>query len=273
MTGSTDEQILLFCYGLGANGKSVLAEILRHVLGDYARAIAPESLTESKRQAGSASPDIADLIGSRLALSSETEDGKALAESLVKSLVAGDTMTVRKLYSAPVQFKPQFKLMILGNHKPVIKGNDYGIWRRMRLIPFTRTFTEKERDPDLLEKLKAEAPHILAWMVEGCVEWQQLGLKVIPSIVKQATSDYQEEQDIIGNWLAESCELAPTHITASTELYESYSNWCVSNGNRPFSSNALGRKLSERGFIGAKIKGARAWVGVAVKEPCYQDLF
>jgi P4 family phage/plasmid primase-like protien len=273
LTGSTDEQILLFCYGLGANGKSVLAEILRYVLGDYARAIASESLTESKRQAGSASPDIADLIGARLGVSSETEDGKALAESLIKSLVAGDTMTTRMLYSAPVQFKPQFKLMILGNHKPIIKGNDDGIWRRMRLIPFTQTFTEKERDPYLLGKLIKEASHILAWMVEGCLEWQALGLKNVPAIVKQATSDYQEDQDIIGNWLTECCEEAPSHTTASTDLYESYKNWCVSNGNRPYSNVALGRKLSERGFKGAKIKGARCWEGITVKEPFYHGLF
>lgn len=175
LTGSTSEQILVFCFGLGANGKSVLGDILRHILCDYARAIASETLTESKRTAGSATPDLAELIGARMAMSAETEDGAALAESLIKSLVSGDTMTVRKLYTAPVQFTPQFKLMMLGNHKPIIKGNDHGIWRRVRLLPFRRTFKPEERDAGLSEKLKVEAPHILAWMVEGCIDWQQRG--------------------------------------------------------------------------------------------------
>lgn len=266
LTGAMNEQIFVFCYGLGANGKSVFADILRFILGDYARAIASESITESRRQAGGATPDLADLIGARLAISSETEDGAALAESLVKSLVAGDTMSVRKLYCSPVQFTPQFKLMILGNHKPVIKGNDYGVWRRIRLIPFTRTFTENERDPYLLDKLKAEASDILAWMVEGCLEWQLKGLANIPLNIKQATSDYQEEQDLIGNWLAECCELSPLNETASTNLYENYSHWCVRNGSRPYSNVALGRKLSERGFKASKVNGGRCWVGLTVKE-------
>jgi P4 family phage/plasmid primase-like protien len=124
LTGATSEQIFVFCFGLGANGKSVFGDLLRFILGDYARAISSDTLTESKRQAGGATPDLAELIGTRMAVSSETEDGAALAESLIKSLVAGDTMTVRKLYAAPVQFTPQFKLMMLGNHKPVIRGSD-----------------------------------------------------------------------------------------------------------------------------------------------------
>jgi P4 family phage/plasmid primase-like protien len=191
LTGSTAEQIFIFCFGLGANGKSVLADILRFILADYARAIASETLTESKRAAGSATPDLAELIGARLAMSAETEDGAALAESLIKSLVSGDTMTVRKLYTAPVQFTPQFKLMMLGNHKPIIKGNDYGIWRRVLLIPFRRTFKPEERDKELLNKLKAEAPHILAWMVEGCMDWQERGLRDTPKTIQEATGNYR----------------------------------------------------------------------------------
>ena len=155
LTGSTEEHLLVFCYGNGANGKSVFAETLTHILGDYARAISAETLTDSKRSAGSASPDIADLIGVRLALSSETEIDKPLAESLVKSLVSGDSMTARKLYSQPIQFIPQFKLMILGNHKPTIKGDDHGIWRRIRLVPFKRVFKENERDLKLLDKFSS----------------------------------------------------------------------------------------------------------------------
>ena len=191
-------------------------------------------------------------------------DGAALAESLIKSLVSGDTMTVRKLYTAPVQFTPQFKLMMLGNHKPIIKGNDHGIWRRVRLIPFNRTFKPEERDAGLTDKLKAEAPHILAWMVEGCMDWQKHGLSDTPKTIKDATGSYQEEQDLIGNWLSECCDLSPMNEAPSTEIYARYKNWCMDNGLKPSSSVALGRRLGERGFIGRRSNGVTRWAGIAV---------
>lgn len=264
LSGSTSEQIFVFCFGLGSNGKSKLADLLRYLLGDYARAISSDTLTEAKRAAGSATPDLAELIGARLAMSAETEDGAALAESLVKSLVSGDTMAVRKLYAAPVQFTPQFKLMILGNHKPVIRGNDYGIWRRVRLIPFNRTFKPEERDSALLDKLKAESAHILAWMVEGCLDWQRRGLADVPATIRQATGEYQEEQDFIGRWLSECCKLSPSSEATSTEIYANYKNWCMDNGLKPSSSIALGRRLSDRGLSPMKQRGVRGWAGIAV---------
>jgi P4 family phage/plasmid primase-like protien len=271
LTGSTSEQIFIFCFGLGANGKSVFGDILRYILCDYARAIASETLTEAKRAAGSATPDLTELIGARMAMSAETENGAALAESLIKSLVSGDTMTVRKLYAAPVEFTPQFKLMMLGNHKPIIKGNDQGIWRRVRLIPFRRTFKPEERDSALSDKLKAEAPYILAWMVEGCLEWQKRGLKDTPVTIQQATGDYQEEQDLIGTWMAECCNQSPKNEASSTEIYANYKNWCVDNGLRPASNVGLSRRLSERGFYSRKSNGARLWTGLSVGNLSYSD--
>jgi P4 family phage/plasmid primase-like protien len=205
-------------------------------------------------------------------MSAETEDGAALAESLIKSLVSGDTMAVRKLYTAPVQFTPQFKLMMLGNHKPVIRGNDYGIWRRVRLIPFKRTFKPEERDPALLDKLRAEAPHILAWMVEGCIDWQKRGLSDTPKTIQEATGNYQEEQDLIGNWLAECCDLSPMNESSSTEIYANYKNWCLDNGLRPNSNIALGRRLGERGFNSRRSHGASLWSGLSViNSSCSSD--
>lgn len=273
LTGSTEEHILIFCFGLGANGKSVFGDILRFILGDYARAIASESLTESKRVAGGASPDLADLIGARMAISAETEDGAALAESLVKSLVSGDAMTVRQLYCTPVQFIPQFKLIMLGNHKPIIKGNDHGIWRRVCLIPFNRIFRPEERDPKLITKLKDEAPHILAWMVEGCLDWQSRGLKDLPAVIVNATDTYQEEQDLIGTWISECCDTSPSKETTTADIYSNYTEWCTANGLRPNSTIALGRRLSERGFKAIKFKGKRGWRGLSIIDPDYADKY
>ena len=264
LTGSTSEQIFLFFFGLGANGKSVFAELLKYVMGDYGRAVASETLTDTKRQAGGASPDLADLIGCRLAMSSETEDGSALAESLVKSLTAGDTITARQLYAQPVQFQPAFKLLMLGNHRPIIRGNDYGIWRRVRLVPFTKTFSEQERDPHLLDTLKAEAQHILAWMVEGCTEWQRRGLADVPAVVAIQTADYRQEQDVIGQWLGECTKSDRACEVDTGDLYASYRNWALEAGLKPASKVSLGRRLSERGYSGRKSHNKRFWVGMSL---------
>ena len=268
LTGSTAEQFLLFCYGVGANGKSVLMEILRHVMADYARAVPIETLSVTKRQAGGASPDLAALIGCRLAASSETEDGAALAESLVKSLVSGDTMSARPLYGQPVQFQPEFKLMISGNHRPIIRGNDHGIWRRMRLVPFDRTFAPKERDPHLLSKLKDEAPHILAWMIDGCLEWQRRGLADMPRVVAEQTAAYQEEQDVIGRFLCECTTRDPSRNTTGPELYDVYRQWASRNGLAPASTITFGRRMSERDFKSKRSNGKTVWFGIALSEAC-----
>ncbi len=261
LTSSTREHMFLFCFGHGANGKSVFIELLKYIMGDYSRAIASETLSESKRQAGGATPDLVALIGARLVLCSETEDNTALSESLVKSLVSGDSMAVRPLYSAPVQFTPNFKLVMAGNHKPVVRGNDNGIWRRVRMLPFGRTFEPNERDPHLLVKLKAEAPHILAWMVAGCIAWQQQGLADTPTTIRQATDDYQADQDLTRLWL-EECTVPSMHgETASGDLYASYKVWCLDNGFKVSSSATLGRRLSERGYSVRQSHGKRIWGG------------
>jgi P4 family phage/plasmid primase-like protien len=266
LTGTTQEQIFLFCYGHGANGKSVFIEVLNYIMGNYSRAIASESLSESKRQAGSATPDLAALVGARLVICSETEDNSALSESLLKGLVSGDSMAVRPLYAAPIQLTPNFKLVMAGNHKPIIKGNDNGIWRRVRLVPFNRTFSPEERDPHLLTKLRAEAPHILAWMVRGCVNWQKQGLTNIPQTIRQATEEYRIDQDLIGAWLSESTSLDSQASVVTAELYQNYKAWCVQNGHMSFSSTALGRRLAERGFIAAKASGVRVWRGLRLTD-------
>lgn len=269
LTGSTAEQILLFCYGLGANGKSVLGELLRWMMGDYARAIPVEMLCESRRQAGGATPDLADLVGARLALANETEDNSALAESLIKSVTAGDTTSARPLYGKPFNFQPQFKLLMLGNHRPVVRGTDHGIWRRIRLVRFDRTFGPDERDPALLDKLKAEAPHILAWAVAGCLDWQRRGLADTPKIVAAETATYQAEQDVIGQWLTEETARDPMSEVQSSDLYASYRAWAIESGLKPASRVSLGRRLGERGFRSRRTNGQTVWIGLRLNRASF----
>lgn len=267
LTGSTEEHIFLFCYGQGANGKSVFIEILKYILDDYGRAIASETLSESKRQAGGATPDLAALVGVRLVICSETEDNTALSESLLKGLVSGDSMAPRPLYSAPIQFTPSFKLIMAGNHKPIIKGVDNGIWRRVRLVPFNRTFSPEECDPHLPAKLREEAPHILAWMVQGCVNWRTQGLKNTPQAIRHATEEYRVDQDIIGTWLGECTTLDSKESVVTAVLYENYKTWCIQNGHMAYSKTALGRRLTERDFKADKVLGVRCWLGLRLIDP------
>ena len=264
LTGSTQEHCFVFCYGLGSNGKSVLATVIKHIMGDYARAVSPETLTEVDRHGGAASPDLADLIGCRMALSTETEDGQALAESLIKNAVAGDPMKTRKLYSSPVEFTPQFKLMMLGNHKPIIRSNDEGIWRRVMMLPFTRTFEGAAKDKTLSAKLRAEAQHILAWMVEGSLKWHSTGLDDVPAVIREATAEYRKDQDILGQWLDDRCEISLAIETPISILYPDYKAWSIDAGLHPQSKFKFGRKLVERGINVRPSNGATLYGGVGL---------
>ena len=254
LTGSTDEQFFLFCYGHGANGKSVFIETLKYIMGDYSRAIAPETLAASRRQAGAATPDLVPLIGARLAISSETEDNTQMAETFIKGLVSGDSMSARANYGAQIDFKPRVKLIMAGNHQPRVNGTDHGIWRRVRLVPFKKTFAAEDRDPMLLAKLKGETPHIFAWMLEGCKEWRRRGLSDIPTAIRNATDEYRVDQDVLGTWLSE-CTEESQEETGFNDLYANYKAWCADTGLKAASSKVLGRRLKERNYKSRKSSG------------------
>lgn len=267
LTGDVSEQFFCFAFGSGRNGKGTFSELLKFIMGDYARTVAPETLTEAKRAAGGASPDIVALAGARLALSAETNDGSHMAEGLIKTLTGGDTITARPLYGGLFEFIPQMKMLISGNHKPVIKGVDYAVWARVRLIPFTRTFTDAQRDPKLQSKLRAEAPHILAWMLEGCLEWQKRGLQDVPKSIAEATQDYRSEMDIMGEWIAECLVVDDATATVPAGmLYTSYKNWAIDNGYKvPMTNQALCRAMEDRGFVKKHTNTANVWIGVRLR--------
>lgn len=264
LSGSTNEQCFVFCYGSGSNGKSVFIEMLKHLLGDYAKAIQPEMLANNQRTAGSATPELAALKGVRLALATETEEGVQLAESLIKSLTGGDTIVARPLYSSPIEYIPQFKIMLTGNHKPQIRGNDDGIWRRVRLLHFTQKFSKENCDPFLLSKLKAESNHILAWLVDGHSAWQKRGLKDTPKSIETATADYRSDQDIVGRWIDDRCEMDFKAESTVGMLYQSYSMWCDENGLKKCSNIILSRRLADRGLSKRHTVHGAVYDGIAV---------
>ena len=263
LTGHTNEQVLFLLYGVGANGKSTFLETIRALLGDLS-AIADFG-TFLKRDSEGARNDIARLVGTRFVSAVEAEAGKPLAEALVKQLTGGDTITARFLFKEFFDFKPQFKIWLAANHKPTIGGSDHGIWRRIRLVPFTVTIPEHERDPKLTQKLAEELPGILAWAVRGCLAWRADGLGV-PDEVKAATASYREEMDAFGGFVEASCVAELGVTVPAADLYGAYARWCEANGERARSQKSLAASLRERGFEAAKgTKGVRVWRGLRLR--------
>jgi len=261
LTGETIEQILFLLYGIGANGKTTFLETLRALLGEYAHHT--DFSTFVVKNNDPVRNDLARLVGTRLVTAIESEEGRRFSEVVVKQLTGGDTLTARFLYREFFEFKPTFKLFLATNHKPVIKGTDHAIWRRIRLVPFTVTIPDEEQDKALNDKLREELPGILAWAVRGCLAWQKQGLGA-PEEVLNATQDYKNEMDTLGSFLEECCvQEAYAHVT-SKALYQAYEQWCEANGEDPMSQRALGLRLQERGFVKERTSHFRGWQGLGL---------
>lgn len=266
LTADTGEQVLFLLWGSGANGKSTFLETLMAALGDYAMKTPAETLLA--RREGAIPNDVAALRGARLVAAVETEEGRRLAEARLKELTGGDTVSARFMRAEWFTFKPVAKLWVATNHRPRVKGTDEAIWRRIRLIPFTVTVPEPERDPKLPERLRAELPGILAWAVAGCLDWQRDGLRP-PDAVLAATSDYRAEQDVLGAFLEDRCVLAPECWVASAQLFGAYKRWCEETGEHAMTQRVLGLALGERGFTDARKGSGRArrrgWHGIGLR--------
>ena len=249
LTGEISEHCFAFLYGLGRNGKTTFSELLYWLMGDYATILPTATLMLNKRDPGAASPDLMLLKGMRLALASELEENARFAEAAVKSMTGGDTMTARNPYGQFASWTPTHKLLIVGNHRPVIAGGDHGIWRRVRLIPFTETIADSECDEKLPEKLQAEGAGILNWALAGLRDWQRQGLNA-PAEVKAAGAAYQSDMDTLGQWMGDHVDQIPGAQIATNELYKAYGAWAKESGwSRPMTRQAFGRRLAERGIL------------------------
>jgi phage/plasmid-associated DNA primase len=173
---------------------------------------------------------------------------------LVKQVISGDTLTARFLNREFFEFRARFKLFLAANHKPVIRGTDEGIWRRIRLIPFTVTIPKAERDRTLSERLRAELPGILAWAVRGCQAWQAHGLLDPPEVLA-ATEGYRVDMDVVGAFVADGCVLAPHARAECAALYSAYTRWCADSGEFALSQRRFAQQLEERGL--PRLRGAQ----------------
>ncbi len=261
-SGDTSEQCLFINHGVGANGKSTFHEAAAAALGDYAMRAPTDMLLA--RRSGAVPNDVARLKGARFVSAAETEDGRRLAESLVKDLTGQDTITARFMRAEFFDFKPTHKLHLSTNHKPEIRGTDAAIWRRIRLVPWTVTIPPAEQDKKLSEKLRGELAGVLAWIVRGCVEWRHEGLKA-PDAVRKATGAYRSEMDVIGAFIEDCCVLRPDASALATPLYVAYKEWCEESGEPIEKQRRFGMRLTERGLRREKVGGVYKWYGIGLR--------
>ena len=246
--GVVSEEVLVILYGVGANGKSTLVNVVMEALGDYAMQAAPELLLAKK---GSHPTELADLFGARFVASVETDEGRRLAEGLVKQLTGRDPIKARRMREDFWQFDPTHTLFLATNHRPEVKGTDYAIWRRLKLVPFEITIPGAEQDKGLPEKLREELPGILARIVRGCREWQRElqrdGLGE-PEEVRSATTFYRADMDVLAGFIEDRCVVDLDAWTKFADLYFSYQDWCDKSGEKAETKRQFGTRLKERGF-------------------------
>lgn len=243
LTGSTAEQCAFFLYGTGRNGKSTFIDTIRDVFGDYAANIQPETIMVRNSQSSAVNSDIARLKGARLVTSVEPNEGVRINEGLLKQLTGDDVVTARKLYAEEFEFKPEFKLWMATNHKPIIRGTDTGIWRRIHMIPFNVQIPEDKVDKNLTHKLKAELTAIFKWCIDGCLLYQAEGLNM-PAAICQSVREYRREMDVVSAFIEDCCQCEG--CVQSSALYAAYAKWAENNNEYKMSHTKFSIEVGKR---------------------------
>jgi putative DNA primase/helicase len=262
LSGDTSEQCMFILFGTGANGKSTFLNTIMNLLGDYA--IATPTETFMKKAGDHITNDIARLRGTRFVTTTEAEHGRRISEPLIKQITGNDKMTARFLYGEFFNFIPTFKIFMATNHKPIIKGTDHGIWRRIKLIPFTTRIEEENQDKHLEQKLIQEGSGILNWLIEGSMRWCEEGLKT-PAIITSATDEYRSEMDIIGNFIKERCVQGEDGSIKARELFKCYQDWCDDHNEHAVSERFFGLRLKELGIEQKKMMDGRYWQSLRIR--------
>ncbi|PEM04763.1 DNA primase [Bacillus cereus] len=272
LTGVTKEQVMFFLFGNGRNGKSTFINIIQELLGDYGRQTNSDTFLKKRNDSG-INNDVARLDGARFVSAVESEEGQQLSEALVKQITGGEKMSARFLRQEYFEFTPEFKVFFTTNHKPIVKGSDEGIWRRIMLIPFTVTIPKDKIDYDLPDKLAKEMPGVLRWAVEGCMKWQAEGLRA-PEAVKAATAEYREDMDILAPFIDENCTVNSSVRIEAKSMYENYTKWCYQNNELELKNRAFYRQLEVRGFKKEKGTGNKNFIlGITLNKLAGSNLF
>lgn len=258
--GRVTEHLFPVLTGTGANGKSTMYGAVTTALGDYATVIDP-SLLMAQRSDRSPGPELMELLGARLVIGSETEDGRNLDEATMKRLTGGDPLTARRLYREPVTWVPTHQIVYVTNHLPTVKGNDPAVWRRVRVVPFGVVVPPEARDPNLPETLILHADAILSWAVDGYRDWTSGGMRE-PASVLTATRAYQAESDAVARFIADECETSPYVHATTRELYGTWQRWAASDGAEQMSERAFSGELARLGYESRKTRNGKTWAGL-----------
>lgn len=268
LCGDTEEQCYFIFHGTGQNGKSTLTDTIRRLMGEYAHKTQVETLLASRMGGANyqnSLSEMAALQGVRLALASEPETGRYLAESLLKDLTGGEQINARLLYKEPFKYTPQFKLILSTNTKPPIHGNDVATWRRIRLVPFVHEVPEVAQQKDLKRVLWRERSGILNWMLDGYRAWKEGGLRT-PREIEESTREYRESEDSVQTFVDECCDPYPGGTLAAGVLYDSFAAWAKAAGERVLNKKMFGQALDRMGYPMSRDKTMRLRKGLVLKE-------
>jgi len=252
LLGRVREQVFPVLTGTGANGKSVLTTTLAAALGDYAATVDPALLMANDRNR-LPGPELMQLLGTRLVIAAETNEGHKLDEAVMKRLTGGDPITARNLYRPPITWTPTHLFTYVTNKLPAVKGNDPAVWRRIRVIPFNVVIPPNERDPELTERLLLHTDSVLAWAVAGWQEYSEKGLSE-PAAVLAATEAYQADSDAVARFVTEACMTSLASTSLTRELYAAWESWALRDGAERLSEKAFGAELDRLGYPAKRTK-------------------
>ena len=255
LSGVADEEIIVFCYGKGHNGKSMVASVLTAILGEYACDIPPSALAARRDNASAAERALPAVQGKRLVFCNETKSGDVFDDAMLKVLASKDRIAARRLYGEFYSFDPTHTTWLRGNHKPGVMDDGEGFWRRMVLLPFLRKFSDAEKVPDLHSRVLAEeGAGVLRWMVEGCLAWQRDGRLILPKRIEDERAKYREESDLMGEWLNDRCEFRPDLRTKRQTAYDDYRHFLRNQGVSDPSQKTFSRQVESRCINGVQLK-------------------
>ena len=263
LTANTCEQCYFLMYGTGANGKSTLLKTMAKLLGEYAQAAEFSSFIAKQQDAGIRN-DLAALCGARMVTASEGDQNKRMSEGILKQLTGEDAIKCRFLYGELFEYFPTFKLFLATNHKPKVIGQDYGFWRRVRLIPFTVTIPKEAQNKRLNQELEEELPGILNWALEGLRQWREQGLND-PKEVLAATQEYRDEEDALQLFIEEECAVSTRVATQASTLYQAYNRWVKEAGEYVMGTKEFSKRLQEKGFIKTKKPYGFSYQGIGLR--------
>jgi putative DNA primase/helicase len=263
LTGDIGEEVVFFIYGTGQNGKGVLTSTIEWILADYCKSANDELFTQTHNDRHPT--EVARLKGARMVLVTEVEEGKRWDEAKLKRLTGGDTLTARFMRQDFFQFTPQFKPVISGNHKPQIRSVDVAMRRRLDLVPFSVTIPREKRDNELKAKLRAEGPGILQWMIDGCLEYQRIGLAPPQSVV-DATDEYFKDEDNIAKWIEEQCEVGPRFFEPASRLFAFWRHYAEKARLPPGNSKKFKAELNRLGYAEKRGSAGMAYHGLQIRQ-------